>query len=458
MVLCTANVLTLHPAHDDVEVTEGSARRLQIADWAAQQDVAVMGLQEARSRTAFARTAGQYYMVGTAADHRGRFGVELWFNLQAPGFRIDDVWRVHEAPRLLIVRASLHGRPWLWVAGHAPSDPQGWWEDLASLLAQHARPGEDVIALLDANAHIGSVPSEFVGQVDEEEEVGPGEAMHDFLKAVKLAAPSTFLGGGPTWRHMRSGHWHRCDYVLVPRAMRDSCLHAWVDRTAAIALGLQEDHRAAMLELVVVPADGPAGGAVAQRTKRPRGFYSREALKDEVVRETLDEAWRQTPPLPKSWPTDKMEEAFIARSWQLLEEVAPCPTARPLKQWMSSSAWQAVRAHAAARKAFFGHGERNSWIRLRGWFSAWKVALLQAKVALPGLRSSQRRLLDPEFGAAARPDQTIQIDPCSQKQNAQTSLWVREHRAEEGVCLAKAKPTNKAKHAIWPLRNTLCCR
>ena len=162
-------------------------------------------------------------MVAAAADRAGGAGVELWLHRR---LRIEggSVICPHAEPRRMLVRLALGTTPITVFVAKAPScEPTHaaeeattqWWLE-SGRLANRLRPqGADIVTLIDASARVGSVTSQCVGGCEPEEQNHAGACFHDFLQRIGQLAPSTFMGGGPTWR-ANSGAWHRIDYALLP--------------------------------------------------------------------------------------------------------------------------------------------------------------------------------------------------------------------------------------------------
>ena len=345
LLLATANVLTLRPA----EEADGAAsvRRCQLADLMAHQGVHVLGIQEARSRKEFAREQCDYVMVASAADRAGNYGTELWFHRDT-GVKLGDIWRLRSEPRLLVVRAIACGIDAIWLAAHAPSGDPTWWTRLAETVRQLNAFALPVVALVDANAHLGSDTSPFVGSADAEGQCAAGEAMHQALAELHLAAPATFLGGGPTWRHPL-GAWSRCDYVLIPHLWLAACVQTFTDADAALAIGFREDHRVVFAKLELANRPVHLGTAAAPGPwAQPRDVWA----KPEVAAE-LERRWGEAPSLPDYWPAQLAENALTAFSTAVAVAACPRQQARPKRPWISADTWTVIRLHAAARKSFF---------------------------------------------------------------------------------------------------------
>ena len=383
--LATANVLTLRPAQE--EDGRSSWRREQLADQLAARGVSAVGVQEARGRSDSVKLVGEYLMISAAASPAGCYGVELWFHRKL-GIARDAIWRLASSPRWLLVRAPIGRQDCLWLAAHAPSDEPLWWSELMQLVKGLNPDGLPLLAMIDANARLGSVQSVHVGAAEREQETVNGEAMHLALVDLELVAPATFLGGGTTWRHPLTGAWVRGDYVLVPLAWADACFEAYTDKDALLAIGTREDHRLAGLLLEL------GGAASAPRLRDAQGMrFNRAALKLDNVQEALRAAWEKVPAIPAHWQAEDAERALTALTQEILAECAPKHMPAPRKPWMSPETWAQVRAHAEARKRFFGAVRGRRGAEARRWLQAWRLAVV---MTLAGRRGREGK---PEMAA-----------------------------------------------------------
>ena len=196
--LATANVLTLWPAVDSTEAP--STRRCQLADSMAALGVQVLGIQEARACEPTCRECAGYFMVGAQADDAGGSGVELWLH-ESLGVRRDMIWCLSAGPRLLVVRVTLWATDLLFAAAHAPHHNPGqtdsaarvraWWSAFVDDV-RHLNVDElPVIALVDANAKVGSVVTPQIGPAEAVMENVAGACMREALAELALCTPST---------------------------------------------------------------------------------------------------------------------------------------------------------------------------------------------------------------------------------------------------------------------------
>ena len=253
----TANVLTLHPAHHTADAV--SARRIFLEDQFHQRGLHIVGLQETRSREAHKRLGRRYLSVVSAADPRGGAGVEIWLHGKL-GLVEKSVVCLHAEPRIFVVTFDLLCGPIMVVCAHAPCAPPAspeqqvreWWSRFIPLVGKFLPRGAALITLIDANATMGSVTSPFVGDCEPEQLLLTGGFLHDYFVTADQAAPSTFSGGGPTWRSVCSGRMRRIDIRPRPARLATGRCQRLRGQLASGLLALDcdnEDHR--LVQLVV---------------------------------------------------------------------------------------------------------------------------------------------------------------------------------------------------------------
>ena len=113
-----------------------------------------------------------------------------------------------------------------------------------------------VILCIDANSRLGSVLSTAVGAEEEEQECGNGELFHSLLLDMDLFLPSTFWGGGKTWKSSRTellGRRRRLDFVGLPLDWFHSVLRTYVSTDTVLDIGEREDHRMPVVEVDLTP-------------------------------------------------------------------------------------------------------------------------------------------------------------------------------------------------------------
>ena len=230
-------------------------------------------------------------MLHTAADANGHHGVALWVNTRVDYARAGQrTWRLSKdhltvtslSSRHLVVQISAPYLRWTVLVAHAPSEPpapagsaQKFWAMCRQALCR--RPsGSDIIILADANARLGSCPSDVVGEEAPEQETIPAEAFHALLAELDMFLPSTFTacheGPSVTWIPPH-GEPRRLDYVALPRSWPCSSVRTkvWADFES---LQTKADHYpvVAMCSLAARGPDQP----------RVEGRYQRRAIRPDL--------------------------------------------------------------------------------------------------------------------------------------------------------------------------------
>ena len=169
------------------------------------------------------------------------------------------------------------------LVAHGPSDltnngcADDFWVECGRSLGRRPCHSE-VIVLADANARVGSVPSEHVGTHDAETENHSGRAFHQFLAAIGLWLPATFpachVGRSTTWTSPTGQESARIDYVGVPVTWVADGLQTevWEDFEG---LQARDDHWPATLRATLCRrARGDAHGVYRRMAVRPNGLPS----------------------------------------------------------------------------------------------------------------------------------------------------------------------------------------
>ena len=251
--------------------------------------VLMAGIQETRLQQTATLPDAQFVMLHASANEKGQFGVALWVNKMVPYARKGDKeWFLAPqhltvsavGPRFMVVQVSAPMLHWTVLVAHAPSGPaatkgasEAFWGECAVALQGRPRDSE-VVVLADANAHLGSLPSNSVGDLDAEEENVPGESFHGFVSEWGLWLPSTFSEchscPSATWV-APDGTPHRLDYIAVPDRWQASGLESSVWETFE-ALQIKDDHFPALLTASFQGrSPGKASGSYVRQALRPLG-------------------------------------------------------------------------------------------------------------------------------------------------------------------------------------------
>jgi len=130
-----------------------------------------------------------------------------------------------------------------------------------------------LIALLDANARLGSVISDSVGGVGEETQCERGALLHDWMVEYGMCAPATFNeahnGNQATWHPpTKTARATRNDYALTPIQWKGYLMGT--STLMVESLGDSLDHEAAAFRVAFSSREKRRGLAGPQKAVRPK--------------------------------------------------------------------------------------------------------------------------------------------------------------------------------------------
>lgn len=204
----------------------------------AQEDVHIVGVQETRSQLHGHRLLDDYHVLSAPATQKGVGGCQIWvkrvWGFDAGTFHVQhaDLRILHSSAQRIVVQLHKNDLRLLLIAAHGPAcasseDTAAWWNATTNSIPASKR-NWPIIALLDANARVGSVASHCIGSHGAELENDAGACMHQWLHDLDLVLPQTFdanhEGAHTTWRHS-SGKEARLDYVAVSRDIFSADVH-----------------------------------------------------------------------------------------------------------------------------------------------------------------------------------------------------------------------------------------
>lgn len=194
----TANVRTMD-YHKAQYTDKLPPLRAQLQD----QAFDVFAFQECRGRLDQCVDDGTFIRV-CAAGLNGQAGVELWLRMQGAfaqtGFgplSVDQLAVWHTSSTVLCVNCNHPALDCTFVVIYGPQSGKPsdeihrWWKDL-SMLLRHRPRGGPLVLLGDANAHVGSVVSEGIGDLAPEIEDIAGTALRACCDELDLVLPTTF--------------------------------------------------------------------------------------------------------------------------------------------------------------------------------------------------------------------------------------------------------------------------
>ena len=255
----TANVLTLHPT----KTAAGSgisARMESLVRSFDHEQVHIVGIQETRSQLHGHTTCEGYHVLSSSASKKGVGGVQLWiracWNTSQGPLRIDacNLHILAATTQRMAVRLCKDDLRLVVIVAHAPACPTfdeatAFWSAMSAMIPSALRSWP-LIALIDANARVGSETSNCVGSFGAEVENLAGECFHSWLHQNSLYLPQTdgdvHQGPHETWVHP-TGSGARIDFVAIDQALRASGMSTWV---SDVDLTIQkQDHAAVILEI-----------------------------------------------------------------------------------------------------------------------------------------------------------------------------------------------------------------
>ena len=334
-----------------------------------------MGVQESRLRSSTPIRTHGYRILQAAADEAANYGVQLWVAEGGP-VKFAGLQVVGQGPRHLIVASAVPACH--FVVAHAPlaangnlmelAALRGFWDKVSDALVAGA--AVKIVLLADANAVVGSVPSDAIGTVRADVESQAGAVFHRWLQRWRVCLPSTFVegrGDGATWTPPGGGPRRRIDFVGVPLDWLHLVVEAEVDQSIDLSIK-RPDHDVAGVQLRGLHVKG-------RYLRRTRDSFDPRGLGDPVAVERFA-ACIAAVPLP-SWDVDVDEHADRLAAgvrWALCMACPRCPP-RPRQDWVSQQAAgvSAVRAGLlrAVRCARAGGGGGELGLRsLRGLVDA----------------------------------------------------------------------------------------
>ena len=164
----TTNVLTMQETRSMPSASERgcdvSGRRAGLQLEFALPDASIVGLQETRSKKAFARKSDAFFMVASAATKAGTDGCELWVATSLKPSS-STVRPIISKPSMLVVALRPPFAQITVMVAHAPVEQQprnvrdNWWDECLEALMTARVDFSSLVVLIDANARLGSLHS-----------------------------------------------------------------------------------------------------------------------------------------------------------------------------------------------------------------------------------------------------------------------------------------------------------
>ena len=223
-------------------------------------------MQETRLRQGGYQKSNGFHILSATAQ--GQYGVSLCVRdtigteARAISVGCTHLHILAASPRHLIVRFQHPDLRLLLIVAHVPIDDhceaaQRFWSQVNGDIptTYHAWT---TIALIDANAKLGSVTASSVGSHQADEQNSNGLALHSWLQRNDLFLPQTFegchQGAAATWTHA-NGSLGRIDFFAVSSNVQQDVVTTYVDEDVDLQVS-RADHKCvvAKLQLLGTPA------------------------------------------------------------------------------------------------------------------------------------------------------------------------------------------------------------
>ena len=132
-----------------------------------------------------------------------------------------------------------------------------------------------MVALLDANAHVGSAVAPGIGAAGKQDENSNGLALRFFTETSRTFAVNTFVAqaAGPTWFGRNQQKGQRNDYICVSRSASSLVKRASIVHEIDLATKEKTDHKAVSVDIVLPVDNDPE--VVANKSVKAGGGRSR---------------------------------------------------------------------------------------------------------------------------------------------------------------------------------------
>eukprot|EP00439_Symbiodinium_sp_Y106_P063226 s3353_g9.t1 len=371
----TFNALSLLEPHRETHGAAGGlygavGRTAILAESLRLQGVFIAGIQEAR--TPQGTVSGAHFVrYCSGCTDRKSHGVEIWI---AHG----DDWPHHRAVTLhathtrLVVRLTFSGLCLFVLSAHAPHratapvDRAQWWDETTRVCTSLGT-GQSWLLLMDANARIGSMESDFVGGFQADVEDDGGAHMHALLQSLQAWVPATFSehmrGPGGTLLQKLSQELQRSDYVCLPSSWRRCHSEAWVEPSVSSGHAIM-DHMASIVRIVLLLGKAP------RRKKGAR--IDRDALLDPANQASLEAIFAGAPRTAWTVNVNEHVASLVGYLHKELLAAFPLQRRRMHKSFLSIATGDMHQTIAALRKALRNRMAALRLAHIRCAFIAWR--------------------------------------------------------------------------------------
>ena len=378
--IATANVNTLLPweeatTYGKIGGKELLLSKVQLLEYEFDEcQLHIVGVQEGRSPDMGVKE-GLYYKMLCAPGVRGNYGVQLWIRRS---MRYELLaWDVVSARLLWAAVKHKNDCVVLYLVGHAPTEMASEKErsdffDEASKAVQALSirfTGAEVAFLIDANAKLGSVASEYIGGKECARENKNGSEVRMLLEKFALFAVNTFYEAGYTWKSSR-GPTHRIDYVLLSRRLYHGVHCCRVMREIDLTFSKWEDHSAVMVGVFVHPGCKVAEPSVKAYRPSPCKWRMSDPIR---VQKFQDAMWAFAPTAGCS-VTEHCQQLTEYTQKKAINAFG-CNRDSPRQPWISWQSWNLVRCVAPLRRALSRFARARNTLMLCAVMAQWAMCV-----------------------------------------------------------------------------------
>ena len=344
-------------------------RRAATAAQCHQENLHLVGIQEARTTKDMCKYNPSYIMLTSKANRRGQYGTELWISrsMQIAGETIKEqqLRVIHSEPTMMTIVIDHPSWNCDVIVGHAPQakDPQAdeWWKRLKDQVTERKKKGRQCLILADCNAKTGMEPDECFGSAYRQKECENGRRMREVLTNTGLQAVNTYdtihKGQAATYAM------NRIDYIIADRQLAKCFTATWVNDTIDL-LHSKQDHRPLFGNICFAALPGKA-----QRNKMT---YDKKEAHKETSKEVIKEIFQSF--VDPGWEVSIEEhvERLTTHVQQGLKSAFPPSAQHPEKPFVGQNTWSLIQERNNLRKSIKNCKEQLKRLTLRECLKAWK--------------------------------------------------------------------------------------
>jgi exonuclease III len=424
--LVQANVCTLHPGelkHAKTKQNCGSTARMIFLDNAfAEAGACVVCIQEARVPGDGLHSCQNFRMYRSGADEDGSHGVQVWI-LHKFARMVTAVNPI--SSRLLHVVVQVGPLFLHIISAHAPIEAatvvckEAFWSSLQRVTSSLGSSDANLVLIgIDANARVGELQCEGIGNVAPEDENDNGARLREFLCESGLIAINTFHDAGTTWTSS-FGTKTRIDYVLASQNLFELVSNCSTCHDIDLATAVRDDHMAiltgfndvASLFAAMASKVGRSSEFARSRQQQPRK-YSAESLRDPDNRwcfqHAVASAWlhsqvrhrqrcnaegdRIAVLKPSANDVDSDVKLLVGAMREAADSCFDAQSTAPHKQWLSQRTWEVVSfansMRTMRRRMLCSQRTHLLGLTFRLWLSVLSAFNGASHVVLCGVMSS----------------------------------------------------------------------